>query len=150
MSVIEPVAPSASATGANAQADQATRDRLDAVIAELASAEDSWGRTSVGERAELLDAVHGAVAAASADWATTASRIKGLDPAAQAVGEEWISGPYPVLASTTTLAHAMRSLAKGESPLAGKRFGSAPGGRVTIPVLPGNAYEAILLHGFTA
>ncbi|MCU1423303.1 MAG: putative aldehyde dehydrogenase [Microbacteriaceae bacterium] len=150
MSVVEPVAPSASAAGANAQADQATRDRLDAVIAELASAEASWGRTSVGERAELLDAVHGAVAAASADWATTASRIKGLDPAAQAVGEEWISGPYPVLASTTTLAQAMRSLAKGESPLAGRRFGRAPGGRVTIPVLPGNAYEAILLHGFTA
>jgi acyl-CoA reductase-like NAD-dependent aldehyde dehydrogenase len=150
MTIVEPVAPSSTAAGANATLDAAAKARLDATIAELRTAETEWARVSLGERAELLMALHATVAAASAHWAKAASEIKGLDAASQAVGEEWISGPYPVLTAAATLAKTMTDLAGGQSPLAKKKFGRAPGNRVTIPVLPGNAYEAILLHGFTA
>jgi aldehyde dehydrogenase (NAD(P)+) len=123
---------------------------LDAVIAELADGERRWAKTSLPKRAELLDAVHESVAAQAESWARTASGIKGLDADSQLVGEEWISGPYPVLTATTTLAQSISALSRGESPLAGARFGTAPGGRVTIKVLPHTPYEAVLLHGFSA
>ena len=150
MTTTAPAAPSASAPGADAPLDAATKTALDVTISSLAEAEKTWATTSLADRAALLDRVHASVVSASAEWASTASAIKGLDPQSQAVGEEWISGPYPVLTATATLARSIRALAAGSSPIARKRLGTAPDGRVTIPVLPGNAYEAILLHGFSA
>jgi acyl-CoA reductase-like NAD-dependent aldehyde dehydrogenase len=94
--------------------------------------------------------VHGSVAAAAESWTTTASAIKGLDPESQAVGEEWVSGPYSVLSSLGMLAHSLQELADGKSPLATVKFGTAPGHRVTVPVLPTSAQEGALMSGFTA
>jgi acyl-CoA reductase-like NAD-dependent aldehyde dehydrogenase len=150
MTMTEPVAPSAQADTVHGELDSAARTRLDRMIAELGVAEKKWAKTSLPERATLLGQLHKSVAGAAAHWAKAASEIKGLDPRSQLVGEEWISGPYPVLTAAATLAQTMTTLASGASPLAGKKFGTAPGNRVTIPVLPGNAYEAILLHGFSA
>ncbi|MEB0222491.1 hypothetical protein, partial [Pseudomonas sp. AB12(2023)] len=66
------------------------------------------------------------------------------------VGEEWLSGPYVVLTNLATLQDSISALDRGESPLRATRFGRAPGGRITVPVLPGTPFEALLLHGFSA
>jgi len=141
-------APSAAAD--HTALDDAERRRLDTALTELEAGEQAWAAASLPDRARLLARTHAAVAAAAEEWATTAGAIKGLDPDSQLMGEEWISGPYPVLTSLGTLVHTLQSLAERKSPLAGTKFGTAPGGRVTVPVLPHNAYESILLHGFRA
>ncbi|MGV8897312.1 MAG: aldehyde dehydrogenase family protein [Rhodoglobus sp.] len=130
--------------------DQQQRDDLDAAIIELASGAERWAATALAERAGLLTAVHAAMTETAQEWAETAAAIKGLDPSSQLVGEEWIAGPYASLAGAGTLAHSLAALAAGESPLAKAQFGSAPGGRITIPVLPRNGHEWLLLHGFSA
>jgi len=141
-------APSALAdTGAFTAAHRAA---LDGAIHELAAGEAEWGALSLNERAALLERTRESVAAHAAEWASTASEIKGLDPMSQAVGEEWISGPYTMLSGLATLAKTLRALAAGTSPLAAIKFGSAPGGRATLRVLPHNGWEAILFHGFHA
>lgn len=145
---ITQAAPSAKADHATFSA--ADRKSLDGILSELAEGERSWAKLPLLGRAALLGRVHAAVAANAAEWAETASAIKGLDPRSQAVGEEWTSGPYPVLAGAGTLAHSLQALAEGHSPLAGIKFGTAPGRRVTVPVLPHTAHEAVLLHGFSA
>lgn len=147
MTITEP-APSAKAD--HSTFSEADRKGLDAVISELTAGEKAWAKLPLAERAALLGRVHGSAADAAKEWAETASAIKGLDPRSQAVGEEWISGPYPVLAGAGMLAHSLQALAQKKSPLAGVKFGTAPGRRVTVPVLPHSAHEAILLHGFTA
>ena len=123
---------------------------FDRMVSELAAGEQRWARTALPERIALLSAVHRSVAAQAGNWAATASRIKGLTPDSPLVGEEWISGPYPMLTAAATLADSMSRISRGESPLAGARFGTAPGGRVTVQVLPHTPYEAVLLHGFRA
>jgi len=125
-----------------------TRDRLDEAIAALSVGASRWAETSLPERAQLLARVHATMTATATEWAETAARIKGLDPASSLVGEEWISGPYAGIAGAGTLAHSVAALARGVSPLAKSRLGTAPGGRVSIPVLPANAHEWMLLHGF--
>ena len=122
----------------------------DRMIAELTVGEARWARTTLPERVELLAQVHAAVAAQAEVWVATASGIKGLDADSPFVGEEWISGPYPLLTATKTLQQSLTRINRGTSPLAGARFGKAPGGRVTIQVLPHTPYEAVLLHGFSA
>jgi hypothetical protein len=148
MTLTSPAAPSATAAGANAALDAAAKHELDGVIARLASHEAQFGAMSVADRAKLVDRLHSTVADAAAGWVATASRIKGLAPESQYVGEEWISGPYAVLASLAVLRGALTAISSGKSPLAGKKFGRAPGNRVTIPVLPGSVQESILFNGF--
>lgn len=128
----------------------AERESLDRAIRELAAGAESWAATPLAQRAELLAATHAAIATQAERWATRARDIKGLDADSQLVGEEWISGPYATLAGAGTLAKTVAALAAGKSPLAGIKTGTAPGDRVTIPVLPHTAHEALLLHGFSA
>jgi aldehyde dehydrogenase (NAD(P)+) len=148
MTLTSPAAPSATAQGANATLDAAAKAQLDAIIARLAGNEKHFGALTVADRAKLVDRLHASVSDAAADWVATASRIKGLAPESQYVGEEWISGPYAVLASLAVLGSALRAISAGKSPLDGKKFGRAPGNRVTIPVLPGSLQESILFNGF--
>ncbi|MFJ3304229.1 aldehyde dehydrogenase family protein [Streptomyces sp. NPDC086549] len=123
---------------------------LDAIVSELAEGERRWAATSLAERAALLRRVHAGVGAEAEAWVRTASLIKRLPEKSPLVGEEWISGPYPVLTSLEALARTLEVIASGRGPLDGARFTQAPGGRVSVPVLPLTAHERLLLHGFSA
>lgn len=147
MSTSTTAAPSAAVN--QAELDDVERAGLDAVIDELHAGERAWAALSLAERAGLLHEVHAATAAVAEDWTRIASQTKGLSPSSQAIGEEWISGPYAMLGGVSTLAHSLDELAKQRSPLETKKFGTAPGGRLTVPILPATAHEAILLHGFS-
>ena len=138
------------ATGGQRLFDDEQRLALDAAIEELSGGELRWTTLTLHDRARLLKGVHATVAANAQDWAETASAIKGLDASSELTGEEWTSGPYAVLSSLLTLAHALDELDAGRSPLAGVRFGTAPGDRITVSVLPHSAHDALLFHGFRA
>ncbi|MCY7403608.1 MAG: aldehyde dehydrogenase, partial [Cryobacterium sp.] len=126
------------------------RATLDATIGDLTEGAAQWASMPLAERAELLAATHAAMAAQAQRWVLRARDIKGVDATSQLVGEEWISGPYAALAGVGTLAHTVSGLAAGKSPLSGITMGTAPGNRVIVPVLPHTAYQALLLHGFSA
>ncbi|MEU2198760.1 aldehyde dehydrogenase family protein [Isoptericola sp. NPDC019482] len=148
MTTTESASPSAAAD--RTTLDDTERAALDAAIDELAAGERRWADTSLAARAALLARTHATIAANAERWATTAGRIKGLAPDSPLMGEEWISGPYPALTGFAQLSRSLQALAERRSPLAGARFGTAPGGRTTVRVLPHSAHEAILLHGFRA
>ncbi|HEY1531028.1 MAG TPA: aldehyde dehydrogenase family protein [Galbitalea sp.] len=148
MTLTSPAAPSAAAKGADAALDDAARKRLDAIIAGLAAHEKNFGAMTVADRAALVGRLHESVADAAEEWVTAAARIKRLDADSPYVGEEWISGPYAVLASLAMVRGSLTAISQGRSPLAGKKFGSAPGNRVSVTVLPANLQEATLFNGF--
>ena len=126
------------------------RARYDVALADLAEGSRRWAATSLMDRALLLHELHASISSQASNWALTAARIKGLDPASPLVGEEWMSGPYATLSAVATLTESVTALAAGRSPLEGVELGTAPGGRVTVPVLPRTPYEALLMHGFRA
>ena len=123
---------------------------LDRAIAELHAGSERWAATTLAGRADLLERTAASVAGEAESWVAAAARAKGLEPSSPLIGEEWLTGPYSVLTSLTALGRTVRALVSGRDPLAGRRFGLAPGGRVTVAVLPHNRYDRLLLHGFTA
>ena len=133
-----------------ANIDPARAKELDEIIVELTEGEAVWAAMDLDARIALLGRVHKSVAAAAGQWVDAAVAAKKLDPQSQLVGEEWISGPYIVLSSLLALQHSLSAINTGTSPIAKAKLGTAPGGRVTVPVLPSNPYEALLLHGFSA
>lgn len=136
-------------TPALPELSDAQRAELDVAITALATGAEAWAALPLAGRALLLQETHATVAANRERWALSASEIKGLDAGSPLVGEEWTSGPYAVLTSLTELVQSISKLASGISPIAGLRFGTAPGNRVTIPVAPHSPFEALLLHGFS-
>jgi aldehyde dehydrogenase (NAD(P)+) len=127
-----------------------TREGLDALVAGMKQGESRWAAMGLSARVDLLADVHRSVAASAAEWVAGAVRAKGLEAASPLVGEEWLSGPYCTLTALLALQHSLAAVARGRSPIEGKHLGTAPGSRVTVPALPSNRFEYLLLHGFTA
>lgn len=142
--------PSARADTAPHELTAAERATLDTAITELTAGATKWAATSLAHRAQLIAEVHAAITPQAQRWARTAADIKRLEPGSPLNGEEWISGPYATLAGAGTMATTIAQLASGAKPLDGIRFATAPGGRVTVPILPRDAHEGLLLNGFTA
>ena len=147
MTISDQAAKSAPASP-DAELSAAQKAELDAAIQALTAGAAVWAELPLEKRAALLREVHASVSTQAEQWAHTAARIKGLELDSPLVGEEWMSGPYAVLTALAALAQTVETLASGHSPIENLTLGTAPGGRVTVPVMPYNAYEGLLLHGF--
>jgi aldehyde dehydrogenase (NAD(P)+) len=129
---------------------KSTEADIDAALAELVDGEARWADVTLSGRASLLRQVLTLMTAHADEWVATAATIKGLDAKSPLVGEEWTSGPYPIAAACAALSATLDKLAHGQSPLADAHFGTAPGNRTTVQVLPLNFFDKLLLNGFSA
>ncbi|EKT76341.1 aldehyde dehydrogenase, partial [Rhodococcus opacus M213] len=123
---------------------------VDRALDELSTGEKTRASLPLSARRALLERVRDLTAAHAEEWVAAATAIKELDPSSPLVGEEWISGPYAFAGGAATLAHSLASLETGTSPIAAATFGSAPGGRTTVRVLPLGIFDRLLLNGFSA
>ena len=130
--------------------DSAAHAEVDRALEDLGVGEKTWGSLTLLDRRALLEQVRDLTASHAEEWVTAAVAIKKLDAASPLVGEEWISGPYAFAGGAATLARSLAALETGDSPIAGATFGSAPGGRTTVRVLPLGIFDSLLLNGFSA
>jgi aldehyde dehydrogenase (NAD(P)+) len=130
--------------------DSPTFPDVDTALTDLAQGETVWGRTSLADRARLLDEVSALTAKHAQAWVDAAAVFKKLPASSPLMGEEWLSGPYSVITACGVLAQSIRQLDAGRSPLTGVDLGTAPGGRTTVKVLPSNIFDTLLLNGFSA
>lgn len=127
-----------------------TRPDLDAAVAGLRAGAERWAALGPLDRARLLIDTLAATGRVAREWAQTAARAKGLDPASQSAAEEWLTGPYGMLDSLDAYARSFINLATRGTTLTGARFRPAPGGRVALRVLPEDLPQWILFNGLTA
>src|SRR3954465_11907674 len=117
---------------------------VDTVLDDLVQGERAWGALRLAGRIDLLAELQATVAEHAADWVETASSIKQLPPGSPLRGEEWISGPYPFIASAAALRESLIALERGGSPVDGFAIRQAPGGRVALRVLPHSLFDRLL------
>jgi acyl-CoA reductase-like NAD-dependent aldehyde dehydrogenase len=127
-----------------------TTEAIDAAIGDLREGAETWGRLPLAERRQLLAAAVAATQRVASRWAETAAAIKQLPPDSPLVGEEWLSGPYPVLTSLHALSATLQALDEGRSPVDDHDVWVAPGGRLAVEVLPHGLFDKLLLNGFSA
>ncbi|MGW1493527.1 aldehyde dehydrogenase family protein [Streptomyces sp. NPDC002402] len=123
---------------------------VDRAVAELARGESAWAACDLARRRQLLEQVHAVTTRQAEAWVRAAAAYKRLPDGSPLLGEEWISGPYPVLTATAAFAASVRALEEGQSPVDDFSLGKAPGGRVAVRVLPHGVYDRLLLSGFSA
>lgn len=127
-----------------------TETQIDEALEELVEGEKTWASLSLAARRGLLDEVRALAVRHASEWVDAAVGIKEIDPASPLVGEEWMSGPYSLVAGLAALSESLAKLETGRSPLDGAEFGYAPGGRTTVKALPLNTFDQLLLSGFSA
>ncbi|MGA6222077.1 aldehyde dehydrogenase family protein [Streptomyces umbrinus] len=123
---------------------------VDRALAELAAGEDVWAETGLAGRRELLERMHAATAAQAEAWVDAAAAYKHVPRDSPLIGEEWITGPYPVVTSLSALAATAKALEEGRSPVDQAAVRRAPGGRTAVRVLPHSIWDRLLLNGFSA
>ncbi|MEU2654533.1 aldehyde dehydrogenase family protein [Streptomyces sp. NPDC007325] len=124
--------------------------KIDQAVDDLVRGEAAWAACDRAKRRELLERMHAATAGHAEEWVRAAAAYKRLPEDSPLVGEEWITGPYPVLTSLGALTASIEALEESRSPVDGYSFGRAPGGRVSVRVLPHSIWDQLLLNGFSA
>jgi aldehyde dehydrogenase (NAD(P)+) len=123
---------------------------VDSALADLDRGVGIWVRTPLSSRRLLLARVHALTAMYARDWVQIAAGIKQVPEESPLTGEDWLSGPYTLLTALATLIDSLRALERGRSPVEGYRFGTAPGGRTTLQVLPHGPVDRLILNGYRA
>jgi len=119
------------------------------VLEELTASRDDWARTSVSERIQILAEIKDRLIDVAEDWALTAARYKQIPDGSPLVGEEWISGPYTLMAACNgyieTLSRLEQKSFVDELPV---RFVSDE--QIAVRVLPHSVWDHLLLSGIKA
>ena len=121
----------------------------DTALDVLVHNKDKWAQTSVAQRIEILAGIKDRLLDVAQEWAQIASRKKQIPEGSPLEGEEWISGPYTVMAACNAL---MLTLSR----MTGKEFiGDLPSRKVSdsqisVCVLPHSIWDHLLLSGIKA
>ena len=128
----------------------ATSEEADREVAELRQGVESWSQVSLSERVELLERLALRIADVAEAWVAAAAVAKNLGEDSQLVGEEWVSGPWALIAGVRGLAETLTALDRGELPFKDGAVSERPDGQVVVGVYPTNLIESLLLHGYHA
>ncbi len=124
-------------------------ENIDKNIAELTVSKDLWASTDTAARIKILSEIKDNLMLVAEGWAMAAARHKQLQPASPLVGEEWMSGPYSVMAACNAL---METLGKmdGKSFLTDIALRQLPNGQTCAKVLPMTIWDRLLFSGIKA
>jgi hypothetical protein len=127
-------------------ADRAGFDEaaLDRAVRSVADQSDAWARTSVHDRAALLDRVIADTVAISEKWLEAACRAKGLDPDGQEGGEELFSGIGTFVRMARTLRDSLHDIETTGRPQFPGPVQESADGRLVVRVFPSSTFDKIL------
>ena len=121
----------------------------DADLAALDAAKHDWARLPVANRIALLQEVKDALMQVAEGWATTAARKKQLPAGSALAGEEWISGPYALMAGCNGLIETLSKM-DGKAFLKGLPTRVLPNGQTAVRIVPHSIWDQLLISGVKA
>lgn len=124
-------------------------DDYDAALESLDAAKDTWTQTSTAQRMALLNQIKDNLMSVAQGWAETAARKKQIPADSPLVGEEWISGPYAVMACCNGLLQTLGEM-EGKTYLKHLPTRVLANGQTAVKVMPHSIWDRLLLSGITA
>ncbi len=118
-------------------------------LATLEGTKHQWAKTPVSERIELLQAVKDALMPVAEGWATAAARKKRIPHGSALLGEEWISGPYAVMAGCNGLIETLSHM-EGKTFLKKLPTRELANGQTAVKIVPHSIWDHLLLSGVKA
>jgi len=122
---------------------------LDAALQSLVHNKQKWAQTSLAQRIEILAEIKNCLLDVANDWVQTASRKKQIPEGSPLEGEEWISGPYTLMAACNALMLTLSRMT-GKAFLDDLPLPEYPNGQLAVRVLPHSVWDHLLLSGIKA
>ena len=133
----------------NTALDQRNVVALDVSLNRLVENRQRWAQTSIDERIAILADIKDRLIGVSEEWAGTASEKKEIPNGSTLEGEEWISGPYTVLAACNALMHTLAQMAEKKF-LDSLPVRTVADNQLAVRVLPNTIWDRLLLSGIKA
>ena len=110
----------------------------------------TWARLGIAGKIRHLRAMRARTIEAAEDWVALAAEAKGIAGTAL-TGEEWLSGPYPLLTAIDRLTATLAGIAReGVPPIPSRAIRTRDDGQVVVEVFPADRADALLLNGVRA
>jgi len=123
---------------------------LDRDVDVLRAHATAWARLGIAGKVRHLRAMRHALVAVAERWVELAARAKGIDGTPLA-GEEWLSGPYPLLTALDRLGATLADVANaGALRIPEEAVRTRAGGQVVVDVFPQTRSDRILMNGVRA
>ncbi|MGH9891200.1 MAG: aldehyde dehydrogenase family protein [bacterium] len=122
---------------------------LDAPLNELSDSQDRWASTPIADRIEYLESIGRRMDFAAERWVESAAVAKRFSLDSAAAAEEWLSGPFAIIAYCRALAETLRRVDAGKNPYPAGAVKIGADGRAIVGVLPFDWYDHLLLSGYT-
>lgn len=124
------------------------RKQMDSAIDVLVAKSNEWAGLSISRRIDYLNRIGQLATDHAAEWVEAAVKGKQIRQGASGEGEEWASGPLPLLTWLHACAETLRAIGSGDNPLENIKLSTGMNGQVIARVYPHNANEALLLSGY--
>lgn len=124
--------------------------QLDADIETLQANKQAWARLSIAHKIDLIEGIRTRTAKVARSWVEAAVKAKGLSMESPLAGEEWTSGPFPVLMLLNDLEESLARIASGQSTIEGYPTRLTSSGQVIVEVFPRTAQDRLAFSGVSA
>lgn len=133
-------------------ADRRALDRplLDAALGTLRERREEWAHLSIEDKIAYLEELRDLATAIAPEWVAAAVKAKGIPEGSPAVGEEWMSGPWALIAGLVGLIRTLDRIAQHQDPLEGHDIRVRPDGQTIVRVYPSNQFEFLLMSAYSA
>jgi acyl-CoA reductase-like NAD-dependent aldehyde dehydrogenase len=122
--------------------------QLDEMVARLHAAAPAFARLSIGDRIALARSMQAGYLRVARRIVEAACAAKGLSNDGPAAGEEWATGPLPVVRQLRLVIESLQSIQRsGTTPIG--RVGRTADGRLAVQVFPGSRLDGVLFKGIT-
>ena len=117
---------------------------LDAELSVLSDHKQEWATLPISEKVSLLGEVRRLTMENAQAWADVSIEGKGLSPDSPISGEEWISGPFPMLRWLEAISQTLTAIDLGTDPLEGITTWQRENGQVAVRAYPTDLIERLL------
>jgi aldehyde dehydrogenase (NAD(P)+) len=123
---------------------------IDREVDVLRAQAQEWARMGIAGKVRHLRVLRARTVETTTEWVALATQAKGI-AGTSLVGEEWLSGPYPLLTALDTLGTTLGALARDGAPaLAEGAIRTRADGQVVVDVFPLRRSDALLINGLHA
>jgi hypothetical protein len=127
-----------------------THDTINRYIHVLQSRKDVWVAASIYERIAILEILIKDFAALAPRWIAASCQAKDIAEDSLFAGEEWVSGPFPVLKNLRQLRQALLDIKVYGYPRIPGPVTTRADGQVIAQVFPLTLYDRLLCTGIRA
>jgi hypothetical protein len=128
---------------------EAAQAEYDAALKVLDANKQRWVQTSVEGRIALLARIKESLMPVAEAWSHAAARAKGLAIDSPLAGEEWMSGPYALMAYCNAMTQTLANV-QGALHLTGVPLRTLNNGQLAAKVFPQSIWDRLLLSGVSA